>query len=173
MQLYLSLGSNLGNRLAYMQQAVESLQSCMTIEAISPVYETVPWGENPDQPFFLNACLGATTTLPPELLLRMMKQIEFALGRSENGSWGPHEIDIDLLFYGSLVTTIGKRTIPHRQIRQRPFVLVPLADIAPDFVHPIHDMTISALLAEVEPTGVTRIPEQLTTATTPALQFAL
>jgi len=143
----------------------------MTIDTYSPIYETVPWGQNPDQPYFLNACVAATTTLPPELLLSMIKQIECALGRSEEGKWGPHEIDIDLLFYGDLVTTVGKRTIPHRQIRQRPFVLVPLADIAPNFVHPVHNMTIADLLSEVTTDDVTRIPQQL--AAIPELQFAL
>jgi len=171
MQLYLSLGSNLGNRLDNLQQAVDSLQSCMTIHAISPIYETVPWGENPDQPFFLNVCLAASTTLPPELLLGMIKQIEQALGRNVNGIWGPHEIDIDLLFYGDLVRVIEPQFIPHRQIRQRPFVLIPLSDIAPDFTHPVYNLTIAELLVEVESNGVERIPEQLTTA--PILQFAL
>ena len=171
MQLYLSLGSNLGNRLDNLQQAVDSLQSCMTIHAISPIYETVPWGENPDQPLFLNVCLAASTTLPPELLLGMIKQIEQALGRNVNGIWGPHEIDIDLLFYGDLVRVIEPQFIPHRQIRQRPFVLVPLADIAPNFVHPVHNMTIADLLSEVTTDDVTRIPQQL--AAIPELQFAL
>ena len=171
MELYLSLGSNLGDRLGYLRQAVDCLWSCMTIDTLSPVYETVPWGPNPDQPFFLNACIGATTTLPPKLLLGMIKQIERALGRSEAGKWGPHEIDIDLLFYGDWVTNVGSRTIPHRQIRQRPFVLFPLADIAPDFTHPVHNLTIADLLTEVDTSGVTRIPEALTG--TPVLQVAL
>ena len=170
MQLYLSLGSNLGDRSAYLQAAVDGLRPFMTITALSPIYETVPWGPEPDQPLFLNACIGAETTVAPDVLLPAMKQLEQALGRDTDVKWGPHEIDIDLLFYGAMVTAVGKRTIPHRQIRKRPFVLIPLADIAPHFIHPVHNATISDLLAEVKTNGVSRIPNRLKT---PAPQFAL
>ena len=161
MQLYVSLGSNLGDRLGYLRQAVDGLRPFMTITALSAVYETIPWGPEPDQPLFLNACLGATTALRPDVLLPALKELEQMVGRNGSSKWGPHEIDIDLLFYGDWVTNVGSRTIPHRQIRQRPFVLQPLADIAPDFVHPLHDMTIADLLAETDTSGIVRLAEGL------------
>ncbi|MCP5099483.1 MAG: 2-amino-4-hydroxy-6-hydroxymethyldihydropteridine diphosphokinase [Chloroflexi bacterium] len=161
--VYFSLGSNLGNRWTYLERAVWVLESLVTITQISPVYETVPWGPVQDQPFFFNACLEATSSLPPEVLLPAVKTIERDLGRDQSEKWGPHEIDIDLLFYGDLVVQVGKRTIPHRQIRKRPFVLHPLADIAPDFIHPVHQMSINALLAEIDSAGIVELPERLTT----------
>lgn len=166
MQLYLSLGSNLGDRLGYLRQAVGGLRPFMTITSLSPIYETTPWGPEPDQPFFLNACLGAETSLAPDILLPAIKQLELDLGRNTAGKWGPHEIDIDLLFYGDWVTKVESRTIPHRQIRKRPFVLQPLADIAPDFIHPIHQRTIAELLAEVDTNGIARSSESLTPSPT-------
>ena len=163
-QLYLSLGSNLGDRWQHLQRAVWGLRPFMAIAQISPVYETIPWGPVQDQPCFLNACLQAETLLPPEILLPSIKQLERELGRDQTERYGPHEIDIDLLFYGKLVTQVGQRTIPHRQIRQRPFVLIPLADIAPDFIHPVHQMSINQLLAEVNSTGIFQLPTELVTA---------
>ncbi len=159
--LYLSLGSNLGDRWQHLQRAVWTLRPLMTITAASPVYETIPWGPVQDQPCFYNACLKAETYLPLDILLPAIKQLERELGRDQTEKFGPHEIDIDLLFYGSIVREVGKRTVPHRQIRKRPFVLIPLADIAPDFLHPVHQMTILELLAEVSTESVAQLPELL------------
>jgi len=161
--LYLSLGSNLGDRWHHMQRAVWELRPFMTITRLSPVYETIPWGPIQDQPCFLNACLQAETYLPLDILLRSIKQLEHDLGRDQTEKFGPHEIDIDLLFYGDLVRQLGERTVPHRQIRERPFVLVPLADIAPDFLHPVHQMTVTELLAEVKTDSVFQLPGMLIT----------
>jgi 2-amino-4-hydroxy-6-hydroxymethyldihydropteridine diphosphokinase len=160
--LYFSLGSNLGNRWHHLERAVCALESLITITQISPVYETIPWGPVEDQPLFLNACLEAITTEQPEIVLPAVKRLERTLGRDQSQKWGPHEIDIDLLFYGDLVVQIGDRTIPHRQIRKRPFVLCPLADIAPDFIHPEHQKSIMALLAEADTSGIKRLPGALT-----------
>ena len=156
--LYLSLGSNLGDRWQHLQHAVWALRPFMTLTAASPVYETIPWGPVQDQPCFYNACLKAETFLPLDVLLPSIKQLERALGRDQSEKFGPHEIDIDLLFYGDIVREIGKRTVPHRQIRKRPFVLRPLADIAPEFVHPVHQMTIQELLTEVSTDSVAKLP---------------
>lgn len=162
MELYLGLGSNLGDRMGYLQRALDRLWPLVCITAVSPVYETVPWGPEPDQPLFLNACVAAETSLPPAILLHSLKQLERAIGRSDaHQKWGPHTIDIDLLFYGDWVLKIGARTIPHRQIKQRPFVLVPLADVAPAFVHPVHQQSVTELLAEVDTEGVNRYSETL------------
>ena len=166
-KLYLSLGSNLGDRWQHLQKAVWGLQSFMTITQISHVYETIPWGPVTDQPHFLNVCLKAETLLPPEILLPTIKQLEREQGRDQTERFGPHEIDIDLLFYGKLVTQVGSRTIPHRQIRERPFVLIPLADIAPHFIHPVHKLSIATLMAELQIdqiAGVIPLSDQLVTA---------
>lgn len=171
-QLYLSLGSNLGDRWQHLQRAVWELRPLMTITSLSPVYETIPWGPVQDQPCFFNACLQAETLLPPEILLPAIKTLERDLGRDQTEKFGPHEIDIDLLFYGDWVVQVGKRTIPHRQIRKRPFVLIPLADIAPHFVHPVHQMTITDLLAEVKTDSVMRLPDLLTVGQNAVLSYS-
>lgn len=160
-EVYFGLGSNIGDRVRQMQDAVVGLQGFVDINQVSPVYETTPWGPVQDQPLFLNACLQGTTSLGAEELLLAVKQLERELGREMGQKWGPHSIDIDLLFYDDLVAEIGARHIPHVQIRQRPFVLYPLADIAPDFVHPVHQQTIADLRAETSPEGVQRYPASI------------
>jgi 2-amino-4-hydroxy-6-hydroxymethyldihydropteridine diphosphokinase len=155
-QIYLGLGSNLGDRTANLRSAVAKLQEHMLVEKISPVYETTPWGPVQDQPLFLNVCLQATTDLTPQDLLPLIKRVEESLGRDTNEKWGPFNIDIDLLFYDDLIVEVGDRTIPHGRIQERPFVLLPLADIAPDYIHPILNQSISSLLAGVSTAGITQ-----------------
>lgn len=160
-EVYFGLGSNIGDRVRQMQDAVAGLQAFVDITAVSPVYETTPWGPVQDQPLFLNACLQGTTNLGPEALLLAVKELERDLGREMGQKWGPHNIDIDLLFYDDLIAEIGARRIPHVQIRQRPFVLYPLADIAPGFVHPVHQQTIADLRDETSAEGVQRYPASI------------
>jgi dihydropteroate synthase/2-amino-4-hydroxy-6-hydroxymethyldihydropteridine diphosphokinase len=158
--LYLSLGSNLGHRLDNLRQAVVALGEVMTVEAVSPVYETMPWGKR-DQPDFLNICLRGRTSLEPRPLLQAIKTIEQELGRQPAERWGPRLIDIDILFYNRQVIQDETLTIPHPSLTERAFVLAPLTDIAPDFVHPQSNKTIVAHLAALGSSTVCRLTEPL------------
>ena len=147
--IYLGLGSNLGDRMSSLTMAVERLSQGVNIRDISSVYETEPLGFK-EQPLFLNAVVSAMTELEPFELLRFIKQIESDLGRKPGFRNAPRIIDIDILFYGDLVVQIPELTIPHPGIAERAFVLVPLAEIALELVHPISKMKVVDLLAEVE-----------------------
>jgi dihydropteroate synthase/2-amino-4-hydroxy-6-hydroxymethyldihydropteridine diphosphokinase len=150
---YLGLGTNLANRAVNLRRAVQGLAAFMTVEAISPVYQTPPWGVA-DQPAFFNLCLAATTHLSPPQLLRGIKELERRLGRRPTFRWGPRLIDIDILFYDDLIVGDEGLQIPHPGLTERPFVLAPLADLAPDLVHPDNGRTVAELLASVDQTGL-------------------
>ena len=142
MQIYndvaFGLGSNLGGRLQNLREAVERLSySGFIIERKSNVFETEPWGVA-EQPSFLNACIKVKTEskFSPQEILRIIKKIESDMGREENYRYGPRIIDIDILLIGSTVYTNEFLTIPHKEIFNRAFVLYPLAEICPDWVHP-------------------------------------
>lgn len=139
--VYLSLGTNLGDRAANLKQAVSSLPPQMTVKARSNVYETPPWGYTEQGPF-LNQAIMATTYLEPELLLKHLKRLEVALGRETTFRYGPRLIDIDILFYDDLVLNTPLLTLPHPHLHERGFVLVPLMDIAPEFVHPLTGINV-------------------------------
>lgn len=132
-QVAFSLGSNVGPRAEILQEAATrlGLEDGLQITAISPYYETRPWGEK-DQPNFVNLCISGETRLAPHALLRLCKKIEREFGRVPARRWGPRQIDIDLLFLGGLHLQDKFLTLPHPQLTQRAFVLVPLADIAAD-----------------------------------------
>lgn len=149
--VYLALGSNLEDRLANLKQAISSLTPQLEVKAKSQVYETPPWGFE-DQPKFLNQVIKANTYLDPEPLLKHLKRLEVALGRKESFPNGPRLIDIDVLFYDDLVLNKPSLSIPHPRLHERGFVLLPLMDIAPDLVHPVHKKTVRemAALANVE-----------------------
>ena len=151
--IYLALGSNLGDRLANLKAAVAALPPSVSVLAESRVYETLPWGYT-DQPAFLNMTLKGETDLEPLPLLAHLKWLEIELGRLPAVRWGPRRIDIDLLFYGYLVLHTDQLTLPHPGLHERAFVLVPLADLAPDLVHPVLGRTVGELLAGVDTTGV-------------------
>jgi 2-amino-4-hydroxy-6-hydroxymethyldihydropteridine diphosphokinase len=155
-QIHLSLGTNLGNRLANLRTALDALPPEMIILAESKIYETPAWGFE-DQPAFLNMAIKGKTDLQPEPLLKYLKQLEARLGREPSFHWGPRLIDIDLLFYDELVLDTPQLVIPHPRLHERAFVLVPLADIAPDLVHPILGKTISQLLEGMDKSSITRI----------------
>jgi 2-amino-4-hydroxy-6-hydroxymethyldihydropteridine diphosphokinase len=123
--------------------------------AQSPIYETSPWGYT-DQPDFLNQVVQAETDLPPEQLLPHLKSIEVALGRAPNFRYGPRLIDLDILFYDDLVLQTPDLIIPHPRLTKRAFVLMPLADLAPDLRHPVLGQTVRQLLAGVDPQGIRR-----------------
>lgn len=158
--VYLGLGTNLGQRRMNLQQAVWDLAETVVIEAISPVYETDPWGPVP-QPDYLNLCLAARTAVTPRALLTEVKKLELQLGRRPGARWGARLIDIDLLFYDDLVYEDEKLTLPHPHVDQRAFVLAPLADIAPQLVHPVTGQTVAEMLAAVDAAGIRRLPEPL------------
>ena len=137
MRCFIGLGSNTGDRRAYLRLAMAELRSMLDIEvrATSRVYETEPVGKK-DQPEFLNAVVEVRTELAPLQLLQRLKEIEGRIGRTTTERWGPREIDLDLLFAGDLVLTGPTLTVPHAEAAKRKFVLVPLAEIAPQTPDP-------------------------------------
>lgn len=146
--VYLGLGTNLGDRVASLRAALARLRSLGRLGLVSGVYETEPWGVV-DQPRFLNLCCVLDTPLAPGPLLRELKAIERALGRTPTRPWGPRVIDIDLLGYEDTVLSEPGLTLPHPGIAERAFVLVPLAEIAPTWVVPGTGQTVAALLDRI------------------------
>ncbi len=144
--VYLALGSNLGDRLANLKQAIAALPPQMEVKAKSSVYETPPWGYE-DQPKFLNQVIKAKTYLDPEPLLKHLKRLEVALGRQESFPNGPRLIDMDILFYDDLVLNSPALVIPHPRLHERGFVLLPLMEIAPDLIHPVNKKSVREMAA--------------------------
>lgn len=147
--VYLGLGSNLGDRAQNLRHACDMLSPVATVDRLSPLYDTAPVGIT-DQPRFLNAVCRATTDLSPEDLLRFTKDIEQKLGRRPGPPNSPRPVDIDILFYGDVVLHTPDLTIPHPRLAERAFVLAPLADIAPELIHPVTGKTVAQMLAELE-----------------------
>ncbi|MGD9892188.1 MAG: 2-amino-4-hydroxy-6-hydroxymethyldihydropteridine diphosphokinase [Dehalococcoidia bacterium] len=129
----LGLGSNLGNRLANLQEALRRLEPDVRVVAVSSLYESDPVGPS-GQPAYLNAVAEGMTALEPHPLLRRIKQIEWELGRRPGPRWGPRPADLDILFIDGLTLDAPDLTIPHIGVEERPFVLVPLAEVAPDLL---------------------------------------
>ena len=141
--VYLSLGSNLGNRQGNLDQALKLLSQRMQVGKVSSIYDTEPVG-NTNQPRFLNLVCEVKTRLTPEGLLTMVKGLEQMMGRrSKTGE--PRVIDIDILLYADMVMRTKDLEIPHPKMVDRQFVLVPLAEIAPDVVHPVTKKTIKEM----------------------------
>lgn len=153
----ISLGSNLGDRLGIIRQAVLLLKvKGVAVTAVSDVFETAPWGPR-DQPWFLNACLLAETTDQPRDLLLKLQSIENELGKTTRYKWGPREIDLDLLFMDDLTINEEGLVIPHPEMHHRAFVLVPLNQVAPDWVHPLLQRKVQELVTQVALDDVVRI----------------
>jgi len=146
---YIGLGSNLGDRRAQIEVALDAMAGRgMRLLAVSPLYETEPWGLI-DQPRFLNAACAVETNLSPDVLLDALQAIEHSMGRVRTVRYGPRPIDLDILMYDDLRIDTPRLAIPHPGMLGRATVLVPLADIAPDLVHPITGRTIREHLADL------------------------
>jgi 2-amino-4-hydroxy-6-hydroxymethyldihydropteridine diphosphokinase len=155
--VYLSLGSNMGDRAAMLRQAVESLPGAgVEVVRTSSVYETEPV-ELRDQNWFLNMAVECRTGLFPLQLLRRLKKIEASLGRKRTVPKGPRTIDIDIIFYGRAVMGTPALEIPHPRFRERRFVLAPLAELAPALRDPVTGRTIADLLAGTAGQNVRRL----------------
>lgn len=155
-QVLLGLGSNIGHRRQNLEQAVALLSEILLVTAVSPVYESEPWGPVA-QPAFLNACLCAQTDIAPPTLLSSLKILEKEMGRTPTVQWGPRLIDIDILLYEDVVVQSADLTIPHPFMHERAFVLIPLADIAPEAVHPLEKKTIAELATAVGAAGLKQL----------------
>ena len=148
-RVYLSLGSNLGDRAATIDAAVARLAALphCSLVAVSSIIETAPWG-NLAQPVFLNMALALDTTLPPAQLLAELQQIENDFGRQRHEHWGARTLDIDILYYQDIVSNSEKMQLPHPYLTERRFVLQPLAEIAPELQ--INGKSVQQWLTELD-----------------------
>jgi 2-amino-4-hydroxy-6-hydroxymethyldihydropteridine diphosphokinase len=157
MKIYLSLGSNLGDRERHLQDTLDLLQAPdLRILRISPVYETEP-REVRNQPWFLNLVVEAQTDLFPKQLLARTSKIERQLGRRRLIEKGPRTVDIDILFIGSFVLRTSTLTVPHPRFAERRFVLAPLADLVPEWRDPVSRRSVRELLAGTADQNVRRV----------------
>ena len=147
---YIGFGSNIGERLTYIQNSLHSLSGVegITLKTISSIYKTQPVG-NVAQDDFLNGVVSLETSLSPHTLLHTLKDIEISIGRQHRTHWGPREIDMDILIYNDLCLQTPDLTIPHPEMHLRRFVLAPLAEIAPNLSHPVLNKSILSLLLSV------------------------
>ena len=150
LKIFLSLGSNLGNRLNYLLKAGEMIKEKLSIQPFfgqSRIYETEAWGNINQEPFLNQIIELKTGIIDPFKVLVMCNQIELKLGRNRIEKWGERTIDIDLLFFGNLIINEPNLIVPHPEIAKRKFILKPMVDLAPNFVHPVYQKTMVQLLS--------------------------
>lgn len=149
--VYIGLGSNIGDRIGFIQQAVKMLADYNEIKVLetSSFYETEPYGFK-DQAWFINAAVKISTTLTPVELLRICQHIEDKLGRKRTIKWGPRVIDMDILTYGDEIIADDILTIPHSGTYDRACCIVPLLEIADDFIHPVMQKSIDEIYQNLE-----------------------
>jgi 2-amino-4-hydroxy-6-hydroxymethyldihydropteridine diphosphokinase len=152
-KVYLGLGSNLGDRSAYLKKAVEEMQPDVQVLCASAIYETAPWGFV-DQEDFLNMVIEAETELSPPALLKKIKETEKHVGRQATFRNGPREIDIDILVYGDEEFKEDGLQIPHPRLHERVFMLVPLAELVPELRIPGQDQSVAELVQYLDVSGV-------------------
>lgn len=151
MKVYIAVGSNLGNRVSHLKEAEDRLQKAMGVyfKKKSPLYETEPVGGPAEQGKYLNGVWEIETSLEAKALMEELMKIESSLGRERKEKNEPRPIDLDILFYGDKVIQSEDLSVPHPRMHERWFVLKPLADLCPDFVHPKKKKTVRELLSKV------------------------
>ena len=154
---YVGLGSNLGDRSRNLQGAIDRLGKVGIITAVSSIYQTKPWMVDGYQPRYLNQVVGVNTILDPLQVVIELLAIESSLGRVREEKNDSRTLDLDLLLHGDIVLEASGVTVPHPRLHERAFVLVPLAEIAADVVHPILDRTISDLADQSDRSGISGI----------------
>jgi 2-amino-4-hydroxy-6-hydroxymethyldihydropteridine diphosphokinase len=156
-RIFIGLGSNIGDRAKYLRRALSELENLhqTTVKKYSSVYETEPVGVK-DQPKFLNMVAELDSKLRPDDLVREMKEIEHRVGRTLHEHWGPREIDLDLLYYGGEMLNETALQVPHPEISNRRFVLLPLKEIAAEFQDPLRHLSIEELLQRCSDTSIVR-----------------
>ena len=156
-RVFIGMGSNLGDKIKFLQRALTELENLLqtTIIKYSSVYETEPVGVK-EQPMFLNMVAELDTLLQPDDLMHELKEIEHRVGRTGREHWGPREIDLDLLYYGGEVLNETSLQVPHPEISNRRFVLVPLKEIAAEFQDPLRHLSVEELLQQCSDTSSVR-----------------
>jgi 2-amino-4-hydroxy-6-hydroxymethyldihydropteridine diphosphokinase len=160
---YIALGSNKGDRFEHLTRAIQEIikDKNNNIENASSIYETLPYGYK-DQGNFYNAVIKIKTGYELIELLDLLKAIERKIGREDSAKWGPREIDLDILFYNSLIYSNERITVPHKEAAKRDFVLIPLSEIAPDLNHPVLNQKICDIcIVESEKTVIGKIQQKL------------
>ncbi len=158
-RVFLGLGANVGNREEHLRTALGMLERACRVVAVSSLYRSVavvPEGEPPG-PDYLNAACEVETDLEPAELLRFVKQVEHDIGRRPAPRWAPRPIDIDILLYGGRVIDTAELRVPHPLLAERNFVLVPLAELAPEAVHPARDRTVGELAEDLDLGGLAHL----------------
>ncbi len=150
---FLCLGSNLGDRFFSLRQVLELLPPSVRLVRSSAIYETTPWGFT-NQPDFFNQVIEVQTSDSPLELLKHLKKIEKQIGRKPSFRYGPRSIDIDILLYDDLILDTPKLHIPHPRLVERAFALTPLAEIAPELVHPELGIKVKDLLVKLDRAGI-------------------
>lgn len=149
--IFLGLGSNIDDRVKHLNTATSLIGSCADINIVksSLIYETEPWGIR-NQKSFLNQVLKIQCSLSAPDLLTFVKDVEIKTGRTERARWHEREIDIDVLFYDNIIISTEKYKLPHGEIQNRKFVLIPMCEIASDFLHPVLNKSMKQLLDETK-----------------------